>query len=313
AAVEKGIISMSAGLEAARSDQSLKNLLKGEAASLLPSPVEVIAFSDEEGLRFQSTFLGSQAVTGTLVGSGLLEARDSQGDSLMEVLQGEGLAQSPSDVMRSRLKASSVQGYVEVHMEQGPVLEALSKPLGVVTAIAGQSRLSVTMKGTQGHAGTIPMPLRRDPLAGAAEAIHQIETTCNGGPRGAGHPPFEGDGSLVCTVGSLTVWPGASNVVPGAVNFTIDIRSQHDDVAAVPCDVEIAEQLAAAAAAATPGATPSDVPRLVSGAGHDAMAMADITKMGMLFAEKQSVHRTLPALRRDKHPTLAVGEQRELP
>ncbi|KAK9840016.1 hypothetical protein WJX74_002133 [Apatococcus lobatus] len=327
AAMQTGVISPIDARSVAHGQKQLQEAVKAPLDSLLPAPVEIIAFSEEEGLRFQSTFLASQAVTGSLATSGLLDAKDAGGLSLMELLRQEGLAQTPADLSKSSINPEHIAGYVEVHMEQGPVLEAMGKPLGVVTGIAGQSRLSVSMQGIQGHAGTVPMGLRRDPLAGAAEAIQQIEQICNGGPEAAGQTPrgpFAKDTSLVCTVGSMTIWPGSSNVIPGVVNFTIDIRSQDDEVRrnvistvrqnidsrcsrrqlqcsverrnevqAVPCNADIVEQLAAAAAnvqgissssaAAGKGMATSPVPRLVSGAGHDAMAMASITKMGMMF------------------------------
>jgi allantoate deiminase len=153
-----------------------------------------------------------------------------------------------ADVRSAAAAPGSVRAYVEVHIEQGPVLESSNAPLGVVTAIAGQTRLAVSITGEQGHAGTVPMTVRRDALAGAAEAIVAIERRCRGA-RGlarmlnllhgkrvpltthavarADNAPDDG---LVCTVGQTSVWPGASNVIAGAVNFTVDIRSRQDAV-----------------------------------------------------------------------------------
>lgn len=123
-----------------------------------------------------------------------------------------------------------IDGYVEVHMEQGPVLQSVNKPLGAVSAIAGQTRLQANLVGTQGHAGTVPMRLRKDPLAAAAELIVELESICGGGSH-AGDPfskDLAKDDSLVCTVGSISLWPNASNVIPGRTNFTIDIRCRSD-------------------------------------------------------------------------------------
>jgi allantoate deiminase len=175
-----------------------------------------------------------------------------------------------ADVRSAAAAPGSARAYVEVHIEQGPVLESSGMPLGVVTAIAGQTRLSVSVTGEQGHAGTVPMTVRRDALAGAAEAIVAIERRCQSACAAAGArggygncadlrlhlPPFicfciarpsplkthaapragnAPDDGLVCTVGQTSVWPGASNVIAGAVNFTVDIRSRADAVRLGAC------------------------------------------------------------------------------
>lgn len=140
-------------------------------------------------------------------------------------------------------RSSGMRAYVEAHIEQGPILEGVNQPLAAVTAIAGQTFLTVTMQGSQGHAGTVPMPMRRDTLAAAAEIVTSLERRCQGASA-AGlvrdsslTPPASVDGvavveeeGLVCTVGRLSVWPGASNVIAGRVNLTVDIRSRQDAV-----------------------------------------------------------------------------------
>uniref|UniRef100_A0A0E0LEE8 allantoate deiminase n=1 Tax=Oryza punctata TaxID=4537 RepID=A0A0E0LEE8_ORYPU len=299
----------------------------------LTKPVEVIAFSDEEGVRFQTTFLGSAAVAGTLPES-ILQVSDKSGTTVQDVLKLNSLEGTANALGEVRYSPESVGSYVEVHMEQGPVLEALRYPLGVVKGIAGQTRLKVIINGSQGHAGTVPMKLRRDPMVAAAELVLTLETLCKEPNKfltydeECGCFTEESLAGLVCTVGELLTWPSASNVIPGQVNFTVDIRAMDDKVretivtsfsrlvlqrcddrlvdcaveqkhaaAATPCDAQLTLQLeratrstmssmtAAAAAAALPGVRGAggETPVLMSGAGHDAMAMARLTKVGMLF------------------------------
>lgn len=208
--------------------------------------LRVVAFADEEGIRFRSTFLGSRALAGTLVRYGQLDARDGGGVSLADVIA-EGMMSGDGDdgksqqqqarrptrgeVERAVLDAALAGGaskYVEVHIEQGPVLESLGEPLGVVAGIAGQTWLAVSVEGEQAHAGTVPMgALRRDALAAAAEIISAIERLCTHGDASKGilRDPTEG---LVCTVGSLTVKPGQVNVVPRLAEFSVDVRSGSD-------------------------------------------------------------------------------------
>ncbi|DBB00669.1 TPA: hypothetical protein ACH3X3_002344 [Trebouxia sp. C0006] len=212
----------------------LQLLNRADVDALISSPVEVVAFCDEEGLSFQTTLLGSRALAGSLLApTNLLESRNSDGLSVKQVLQQHGYNPAEDVVSSIALTADQVKAYVEVHLEQGPVLEAAGKPLGVVSAIAGQTRLSVSMSGIQGHAGTVPMAIRRDPLAAAAEAINMIEEQCGGGqlpgrmqtmPNGKQAAQSIWDPSLVCTVGAISVWPGASNVIAGSTNFSVDIR-----------------------------------------------------------------------------------------
>src|SRR6266516_3346751 len=180
----------------------------------LPFAIEVIGFADEEGVRFASTLLGSRAVAGTFDES-VLGAKDKAGVSMRDALEKFGL--DPLHVGAAARTRGELHAYVELHIEQGPVLEQQNLPVGVVTAIAGATRLAVNMTGMAGHAGTVPMALRRDALAGAAECITVIETFCKAD-----------DGGLVGPVGTINAAPGATNVIPGQVSFTIDIRAPKD-------------------------------------------------------------------------------------
>lgn len=257
-------------------------------------PVEIIGFGDEEGVRFQSTYLGSSPVAGTFDRS-LLERMDRDGIALDAALRRFGL--DPDRIGDAARDPSDVLGYLELHIEQGPVLERLNQPVGVVTGIAGATRLEAIVRGEAGHAGTVPMTGRRDALAAASEIVLAVEELSRS---------REG---VVGTVGQLEALPGAVNVVPGTARLTVDIRSATDDdrnavltdlrdrietigqardvtiaidethaVASVPC----ADSLIAAlsAAAETCGI---DAPLLTSGAGHDAVAMGALTDVGMLF------------------------------
>jgi allantoate deiminase len=191
AVLAKGIVSVAeleqaAAATTAGQSLNLSQLLPAGSANaqhLLATPVHVVAFSDEEGVRFQSTFLGSRAVAGSL-DTGMLEAADADGMTVRQALEQAGFDPSPAALSSAMLRPEQLQAYVEVHLEQGPVLEAAGQRLGAVAAIAGQSRLLVEIVGEQGHAGTVPMRSRRDPLEAAAELMGQLERLCNGG----GHP-----------------------------------------------------------------------------------------------------------------------------
>src|SRR5438477_11677815 len=261
----------------------------------LPFAIEVIGFADEEGVRFASTLLGSRAVAGTFNES-VLATKDSTGKSLREALVEFGL--DPDHIGAATRVRGELLGYIELHIEQGPVLEAQNLAVGVVTAIAGATRLAANLSGMAGHAGTVPMALRRDALAGAAECIVAIEEFCKTDRAG-----------LVGTVGYIDAMPGATNVIPGRVSFTIDIRAPTDghrklavadivrrieaiakrrDLAlqidvthenrTVPCAPWLKAQVAEAVAAEN-----YPVFELPSGAGHDGMAMIDIADVAMLF------------------------------
>jgi allantoate deiminase len=261
----------------------------------LPFAIEVIGFADEEGVRFASTLLGSRAVAGTFDES-VLGAKDRQGISMREALSQFGL--DPGRIGAAARSRSELHGYVELHIEQGPVLECESLPVGVVTAISGATRLAASLTGMAGHAGTVPMLLRRDALAGAAECIVAIEEFCR-----------TDEGGLVGTVGYIHAMPGATNVIPGQVSFTIDIRSASDahrklavadivrqietiarrrklllqvdvthDNRTVPCAPWLRRQVADAIAGE--GYRVFELP---SGAGHDGMAMIDVADVAMVF------------------------------
>lgn len=301
---------------------AIKALLLEGGAKRLQRPVEVIAFSDEEGVRFQSTFLGSTAITGKFP-SDMLHATDRSGITLTSALNAIGLEGTRSGIASVKYDPKRVWGYVEVHIEQGPVLEAENAPLGIVPAIAGQTRLSVTISGAQGHAGTVPMRNRRDPMAAAAESMVGIERICTalGEPKGPTHKEADVSG-LVCTVGEMRVWPGASNVIPGEVMFTLDVRARRDlirneavkeirtnveevckrrqvtclvdlkhEAIALECAPSVVDRLNRVARETVATLNPSGprnleevrVPVVVSGAGHDAMAMGALTQVGMLF------------------------------
>jgi allantoate deiminase len=269
----------------------------------LPFALEVAAFADEEGVRFGTGYLGSSVPAGRF-DEAWLDQRDADGVTLADAVRAWG--GRPEDVAGGRMGPDELLGYVEVHIEQGPVLDDLGLPVGVVTGIAGQTRARVTFTGRAGHAGTTPMDGRRDALAAAAEWIGAVEAEA----RGVEDParPAEGrrDAGLVATVGELVAEPGASNVIPGRVTASLDVRHRDDAVrqravaamraqagriaagrgldtawdevqstSAVPCSPDLTANLAAVAG--------REVPRLASGAGHDAAMMAAIAPVAMLF------------------------------
>jgi allantoate deiminase len=182
------------------------------AGRRLPFAVEVIAFGDEEGSRFPASMTCSRAVAGTSIPA-CMEMTDADGVSLAEAFAPS--AWIPTRLDRRRPQAGEVIAFLEAHIEQGPVLEAEGLALGVVTAIAAQKRLMVRFTGMAGHAGTTPMNLRKDPGPAAAEAILALERICRSGADG-----------LVGTVGRITALPGAFNVIPGAVEYSMDIRAE---------------------------------------------------------------------------------------
>ncbi|CAI0401476.1 unnamed protein product [Linum tenue] len=319
--IDAGIFDGSLGIISAIS--ALKVLKETARLEKLKRPVEIIAFSDEEGVRFQSTFLGSAALAGVLPASAL-NTTDKSGATLQDALKKNRFAITEESLRQLKYDPQSVWGYVEVHIEQGPVLEWVGFPLGVVEGIAGQTRLKITVSGSQGHAGTVPMSMRQDPMAAAAELILRMETICKNPKQFLSYDSQCNDAtveslsnSLVCTVGEISTWPSASNVIPGQVTFTVDLRAMDDmgreailyelsnqiyqicdtrsvscnidrkhDANAVLCDSELSSQLKIAANAAIQrltGEIQDEVPVLMSGAGHDAMAMAHLTKVGMLF------------------------------
>jgi allantoate deiminase len=239
----------------------------------LPFNLEIVGFSDEEGVRYQTAYLGSRAFAGTLTPADLARIAEKQ-------------------IVKARRNKNEFLGYAEVHIEQGPVLEKNNLPIGVVTAIAGQSRLRVEFHGVAGHAGTVPMNLRHDALAGAAELILAAEKC-----------------GVLATVGKIEAAPGASNLIPGKVSLTLDVRDQKDSrriaavktlktkaqtiakrrglkliwqlvqqTAAVQCDKTLMQIFSKCVAQRG-----LEVLKLPSGAGHDAAALSAICPVTMLF------------------------------
>ena len=242
----------------------------------LPFNIEIVGFSDEEGVRYQTAYLGSNAFAGTLKAADLARIREKQ-------------------IARAR-RTEKFIGYAEVHIEQGPVLESQNLPVGVVTAIAGQSRIRVEFHGVAGHAGTVPMNLRHDALAGAAELVLAVEQS-----------------GVTATVGKLDVTPGASNVIPGQAILTLDVRHQSDarrlaavkalctkarsiakrrglkllwqpiqENSAVQCDKTLTQIFSKCVT--NHGLK---VLQLPSGAGHDAVVLSKICPVAMLFVRCQ--------------------------
>ena len=262
----------------------------------LPFDLEIVAFAEEEGVRFKSTFLGSSALAGCFDVQ-VLDQLDGDGTSMRAAMHEAG--QDPAGIPGIARDPRTLAGYIEAHIEQGPVLLDAGRPLGVVTSIAGSVRMLVTITGLAGHSGTVPMTLRRDAAAAAAEIVLAVEKRCSTAP------------GLVGTVGRLEVPGGAINVIPGRCELSIDIRAGNDalrdsavtdvlaeierigarrgvgidvrrvlDATAAPCNAAMQRQIAAAITRTTREASPLHLP---SGAGHDAMKMATITPVGMLF------------------------------
>lgn len=261
----------------------------------LPFHLELLAFSDEEGVRFHTTYLGSQVLTGAFDPT-QLSRPDAAGTTLAEAIRQMG--GDPARLAADALPAAQWRGYFEVHIEQGPVLWERQVPVALVTAIAGQRRVELTFRGMAGHAGTVPMHMRQDALAGAAEFVLAAEAFATAHGR-----------SLVATVGKLHLPRAASNVIPGEVVCSLDLRSPDEaelaaayeqlriqaevlaarrglgvdwqliqQSAPVTCDAALNQQLARAIADGG-----HEVIRLVSGAGHDAVPVSAVTPATMLF------------------------------
>ena len=244
-----------------------------ERGAKLPFHLEIASFSDEEGVRYQTTYLGSRALAGTLTAADLAHVAEKQ-------------------ILKARRPRGEFLGYAEVHIEQGPVLEQHNLPVAIVTAIAGQTRLRVEFHGVAGHAGTVPMTLRRDALAGAAALVLAAEHC-----------------GALATVGQISAAPGASNVIPGHAALTLDVRDPDDSrrlaavrslrakaqaiakrrglkltwtpvqqTAAVQCDKTLTQIFSRCVAQRGLA-----VLKLPSGAGHDAAALAAICPVAMLF------------------------------
>jgi allantoate deiminase len=271
-------------------------------------PLELVGFSEEEGVGVGVPFIGSRALVGDPVMS----------EPVLAAIRGYGL--DPAEIPRAAI-GSEVRGYLEFHIEQGPVLENLGLPLGVVEAIAGQSRFEVGFTGKANHAGTTPMNLRHDALAGAAEWIGLVEREGSGTP------------GLVATVGRIDAQPGAPNVIPGLVKASLDVRHAQDDVRvraaqrilsgareialrrglSVKWEQKMDQPAVAMACEAMEMAVAAagyPVHRMVSGAGHDAMVMARKVPASMLFLRSPggiSHHPDEAVLAEDVTAALAVG------
>ncbi|KAG6478560.1 hypothetical protein ZIOFF_062003 [Zingiber officinale] len=218
-----GIISAISALKALKiSGKSLK----------LKRPVKIIAFSDEEGVRFQSTFLGSAAISGQLPAP-MLNTSDKNGVTIQDVLKENSFEGSVGSLLQVKYDPESVWGYVEVHIEQGPVLESLGYPLGIVQGIAGQTRLKITLEMAQRGMQAVPMLMRQDPMTAAAELIVNLESLCKYPDRvftyneQCGYYSKESFSGLVCTVGEISAWPSASNVIPSQASYNLQLQLTH--------------------------------------------------------------------------------------
>jgi allantoate deiminase len=267
-----------------------------KAGQKLPFGIDVLAFGDEEGSRFPATMATSMACAGIFENE-TLPLADQNGVTLADAIKSYG--KNTADIPAAAYKASDVAGYVEVHIEQGPVLEAKNQSLGVVTGIVGQNRIKVTVTGMAGHAGTVPMALRHDAYTGAAEMALALEKIVREHPE---------DG-MVGTVGRIEASPGAVNIIPGKVTFTVDLRSLSDklrkdaharfeaegqkiakargltvsfdlfhEVATAHMAPEFQDRLAACIKDV--GGEPIKLP---SGAGHDAQIMTRLCPSAMIF------------------------------
>jgi allantoate deiminase len=288
----------------------------------LPLAIEAIAFSEEEGVRFGVPFLGSRAVAGCF-DPALLALQDADGVTVEAAIRAFGL---DPDLMDEAAVDANLLGFIEVHIEQGPVLEAEGLSVAPVSGIVGQTRLSVEFSGRPNHAGTTSMHLRRDALAAAAEWIAQVEALALGT-----------DG-LVATVGKLTVGPNADNVVPGTARASLDVRHAHDDARAAAVEALLAKARTIAARRGLPvewvrrldqPAVPMDekvtaalaeaikaadlpVKPMTSGAGHDAMVMAARVPTAMLFLRSPggiSHHPAETVREEDVEASLHVGRE----
>lgn len=260
----------------------------------LPFAIEVVAFGDEEGVRYPGTLTGSRALAGRFDPK-VLDEIDRDGISRREALMAFGC--DVSQIAAEAREQDRILGYLEVHIEQGPVLENENLPIAVVTAISGATRGTVTVTGVGGHAGTVPMPLRRDALVAAAEMVLAVERTATN------------TSDLVATVGTFDIPDSAVNAVPGVAVFSFDVRSPSDatrkhalsmlqnefegiarrrcveltialsyDAPAAVCDTRLTAALSAAIARSG-----HQLRHLPSGAGHDAMAFKDKFPFAMLF------------------------------
>jgi allantoate deiminase len=280
----------------------------------IPFNIEVIAFSDEEGVRFHSTYLGSKVVAGTF-DSGLLQKKDALGISVNDII--DSLGGESKGIAEDAISPDQLSGYFEIHIEQGPVLYETNVPVAIVTGIAGQKRAELVFKGFAGHAGTVPMNMREDALCAAAACILEIESFALLRK------------NILATVGKLHIINGASNVIPGEVLCSLDLRSADETVLdagsgnlhqiceavckkrnivlewnpvqstkPVACDERINHLLQQAIAESG-----YEIIKVVSGAGHDAVAISAIAPVSMMFVRCFNVE---PA---DVRSSLIVAEK----
>jgi allantoate deiminase len=268
-------------------------LLQALGGRRLPYAVEIVGFSEEEGVRFRTPFIGSRALVGRVDGQ-LLETRDEQKISVREAIVAFGL--DLSELADAEVQ-DNVCGYLEFHIEQGPVLENLGLPLAMVDAVSGQSRLALSFLGRANHAGTTPMDLRFDSVAAAAEWITMVEREANAVP------------GLVATVGSVETRPGATNVIAAETRVTLDVRHRVDSVrttavATLTCYAKEVAQHRGLSVHCNPQMDQNSVTmdsflvaqieeairktgcrphRMSSGAGHDAMILAEKVPSAMIF------------------------------
>ncbi len=282
-----GALGVLAGLECLRSIK--------EQQLAVRFPLEAVAFTDEEG-RFGG-MLGSQALCGRLTPESIHAAKDLDGITLVAAMRGRGL--DASQMLRANRPPGSVHAFVELHIEQGPILDRRGISVGVVEAITGLFRWNVALSGRADHAGTTPMDMRRDALQGLAEFSGEIPRILeeNGGQRST------------ATIGRVECFPGAANVVPGRVEFSFECRDTDEatlgdltqafrrtlssiarrrdlmfefevvsEIAPVKCDTGVVQTIAESARAAD-----VKILRMPSGAAHDTQIMAGLTRAGMIF------------------------------
>ena len=261
----------------------------------LPFHIELIGFSDEEGCRFHTTYLGSQVIAGSF-DKATLHTKDAAGISLAEVIKEIG--GNVNNLSKDAIAGEDWLGYFEIHIEQGPVLYEKDIPVGVVTAIAGQCRVRIVFNGEAGHAGTVPMDMRKDALACAAEFVLATEKLATGNKK-----------DIVATVGKLHITNSASNVIPGEVRCSLDLRSTDEKILSssydairkiaedicqkrnivlewnliqqtkpVNCDERMNKLLAQSVKEVG-----LELVELVSGAGHDAVPVSQVSPVAMLF------------------------------
>ncbi len=289
-----GVIGVLAGIEIAH--------LITEAGISHQHPFEVVSFCEEEGSRFNDGIFGSRGMVGKVTQQDLQKIDDNS-ITRFEAMHYFGFGINPLLIEESVRKQGEIKYFFEMHIEQGPLLESKNIPVGIVSGIAGPAWFKVKLTGEAGHAGTVPMSLRKDPLVGAAEIITEVERVCG----------IDTSAPTVGTVGRIQCLPGGTNIIPSSVEFTLDIRDidlarrneainqvmkkieevchhrglqyeieKNVDAAPVRCSESIIDTLKTVCKE-----NGVDAPVMVSGAGHDAMFMADITEVGMIFVRSR--------------------------